>query len=329
MEEFTQTGRSVTVRTVTGGGEKTSAAYLKRWEQLWARYARKNLAPEWPGFIAWLESCRPALRPATWRQYRAAVVYVLYLQNVPDASSLHARLMEQPLAIQDRHDLPARTSSYKSKTLKNADMDALVKHLGEHGGRWDIMTGQWLVWGLMTGLRPIEWQFVGAHQDEKEVILRVHNAKYDEHRAHGPERTVHVNLTGAGQEALLEFIRTVQTGEFTEVYEGCRLALWRATRALWPRRKKQPSLYSARHQFAADAKSAGLAPEVIAALMGHAVTSTHQVHYGKRRSGRGCILVEAEAADVARVVERTQHKNTIEGRKTSLTPVKQGGSVRT
>ncbi|MGD9889291.1 MAG: integrase family protein [Halothiobacillaceae bacterium] len=61
-------------------------------------------------------------------------------------------------------------------------------------------------------------------------------------------------------------------------------------RALWPRRKKKISLYSARHQFAADAKSADLMPEMIAALMGYAVTETHQTHYGKRRFGHGRVM---------------------------------------
>jgi len=42
--------------------------------------------------------------------------------------------------------------------------------------------------------------------------------------------------------------------------------------------------------------------------MGHAVTTTHQTHYGKRRSGRGRVQVVAEASDVERVVERMQQK---------------------
>lgn len=299
----------MTVHTVTGGEGTSSAVYLRRWQQLWARYAREKKSSDWPGFIDWLVSRRTDLRPATWRQYRAAVSYVLDQQGVPDADLLHARLMERSLNPPKRGDFPPRTSSSKAKKLPKADMDALIRHLGTHGGCWDQLTGQWLVFGLITGLRPIEWRRVEAYPNGEEMILRVPNAKHDNRRAHGPERTVHVLLAEAGQKALIEFIQSVQSGNFEETYEGCRLALWRATKALWPRRKNRPSLYTGRHQFAADAKSAGLAPEAIAALMGHAVTSTHQEHYGKRRSGRGSVMVEAEAADVARVVERMQQKD--------------------
>lgn len=309
----------MTVATVTGGGGGKAAAYLQRWRQLWARYEHADSNPEWAGFIDWLISIRSTLRPATWRQYRAAVVHSMDLQQVPDRELFHARLMER-INLPDRKALPARTSSTKSKSLPNADMNALIQYLGARDGRWDMLTGQWLVFGMITGLRPGEWQRVKAYPSEDEVILRVANAKFDAQRAHGPERTIHVHIPPSMQGTLNEFIQAIQSEDFADVYEGCRIALWRATKALWPRRKKQPSLYTARHQFAADAKSAGLAPEVIAALMGHAVTETHQTHYGKRRSGRGRVMVEAEAADVMRVVERMQRNNMMELGKSPLAP---------
>lgn len=307
----------MTVATVTWGEGKKSAAYLQRWRQLWARYERADSNPEWAGFIDWLISIRSTLRPATWRQYRAAVVHAMGQQQVLGRESFHARLMER-INLPDRKALPARTSSTKSKSLPNADMNALIQHLGARDGLWDRLTGQWLVFGMITGLRPGEWQSVKACPIENEMILRVANGKFDAQRAHGPERTIHVHIPPSMQDTLNEFIQTIQAEDFADVYEGCRIALWRATKALWPRRKKQITLYSARHQFSADAKSAGLAPEVIAALMGHAVTETHQTHYGKRRSGRGSVMVEAEAADVMRVVERMQQRNLMDVGKTPL-----------
>ena len=299
------------MHTVTGGEGKKAAAYLLRWQQLWARYEREDQTSQWHRFIDWLLARRSDLRPATWRQYRAAVVFVLGQQAVPDAEYFHSRLMERPINPTSQKDLPARTSSSKAKTLPNADMAALIAHLSKHNGRWDQLTGIWLIWGSITGLRPIEWRDVEPERHEGEVILYVHNAKHDEQRANGPIRTVHVRHAEDALKSLLEFIERLQAGQFEEVYEGCRLALWRATKALWPRRKRRPSLYTGRHQFAADAKSAGLPPEAIAALMGHAVTETHQAHYGKRRSGRGRVLVEAEAADIARVIERRAQKSGV------------------
>ncbi len=309
------------MHTVTGGGVKKAAAYLLRWQQLWARYEREAQSSDWHGFIEWLLARRSGLRPATWRQYRAAVVYVLNLHAVADAEYFHARLMERPINPVSQRDLPARTSSSKAKTLPNADMGALVDHLSKHEGRWDQLTGLWLIWGSITGLRPVEWRDVEPQRHEGEVILSVHNAKHDAQRANGPIRTVHVRHSEEALASLLDFIKELQAEQFEEVYEGCRLALRRATKTLWPRRKKQITLYSARHQFAADAKSAGLAPEVIAALMGHAVVETHEAHYGKRRSGRGHVAVEAEAADIARVIKRRAQKSlAMQDTKASFNP---------
>lgn len=63
------------------------------------------------------------------------------------------------------------------------------------------------------------------------------------------------------------------------------------------------TLYSARHQFAANAKKAGLAPEQVAALMGHASMDTNQESYGRRVNGvPGGFGVEADAHDVKEVL---------------------------
>lgn len=300
----------VTVITVTGGAAKKAAAYECRWQQLWARYGKVDPNPKWSNFIEWLILIRPNLRPATWRQYRAAVVYVMNDRLVQDKNFFQSRLMERN-NLPECKSLPARTSSSKSKSISDADMDKLIQYLSVHNGKWDSLTGQWLVFGMITGLRPGEWCDVKVCSHEDGMILRVVNKKFDGQRAHGPERTIHVHISAHMQDALNVFIQTIQSEaeDFSVVYEGCRIALWRATKILWPRRKKRIALYSARHQFAADAKSAGLDPKVIAALMGHAVTDTHQTQYGKRRSGRGQLMVEADNADVTRVFERMQHKN--------------------
>lgn len=300
----------MTVRTVTGGVTKTSQTYARRYEQLWRRYASLGPTPDWVGFIDFLEQMRPQLRPATWRQYRAAVSHILKQSDIPNLAELQLKLMKQSTDLDVRKSLPARTSSNKCKTLTISDMDALLKHLGEHKGLWDKLTSRWIVWGLVTGLRPAEWQFVEARPSLGNMLhLVVLNAKFDEVRSHGPTRTVHVYVDASAHDDLIEFIGAMQNGNFAEKYGGCRLALWRATHALWPKRQKKPTLYSARHQFAADAKSSGLSPAEIAALMGHAVTSTHQTHYGKRRSGRGSVLVGPDSADVARVTSRmNEHK---------------------
>ncbi len=74
-------------------------------------------------------------------------------------------------------------------------------------------------------------------------------------------------------------------------------------------KRNRITLYSARHQFAANAKKAGLEPEDIAALMGHASIDTNQASYGRRASGTpGGFGVVADAHDVERVLEPSPPK---------------------
>jgi hypothetical protein len=50
--------------------------------------------------------------------------------------------------------------------------------------------------------------------------------------------------------------------------------------------REKITLYSARHQFIADAKASGLTLYEIAALVGHASIRTASEHYGKKKVGR-------------------------------------------
>lgn len=286
--------------------------YAARFDQLWGRYARQvgsAVSHDWPGFIAWLLTLRETLRPSSWRQYRAAVVYALHENDVPGADDLIAKLKQPRMDTRDTpKSLPPRTSSSKGKTLSSPDLHALADYLHDKSPKWGRLTVRWLTYGMLIGLRPTEWQGLKVDFSEDSLTLIVQNAKHDSQRAHGVERHVHLNLHPDHWFDFLSFVQEIQSHDYHEAYTGCRIALWRAARALWPRRKKQPSLYSPRHQFAADAKSSGLESSEIAALMGHSVTETHQAHYGKRRCGRGFVSVEADEGDVARVEQRMEQK---------------------
>ncbi len=56
------------------------------------------------------------------------------------------------------------------------------------------------------------------------------------------------------------------------------------TRRLWPRHKMYPSLYTARHMFAAAVKGSYSTVEV-AAMMGHASSATATQHYARPPKG--------------------------------------------
>ncbi len=282
----------------------TPSYYRKRFAQLKARYCHAHGCWNWDEFVTWITDLRPNLRPSTYRLYRAAIDQAIRDEHVANGPELSAR-MRAP--IQRSTNMALRTSARKAKSLSQDDWLCLLRWLMDTPGRWNVAAARWLAWGVLTGLRPIEWRravLSADHSNETGVMLHVQNAKCSHDRAHGPRRTLHLNLRQEDIQDLAEFMRTVQSS-YAEAYEGCRRAVWRAAGVLWPNRRRRPSLYSSRHQFAANAKAAGLLPEEIAAVMGHAITGTHQCHYGKRRCGHaGMVAVQADPSDVARVLAR-------------------------
>lgn len=284
----------------------TADSYQIHFEQLRARYERERGSWDWSAFIDWLIDRRTTLRPASFRKYRSAVVSVLQQQGGLWAAVLWERLRHEGKAAR-RCDLPRRTAAGKAKSLSSEDQHRLMMWLRGHRGKWDALTEDWLFWSIQTGLRPVEWRDATLHMHTSPVALNVRNARRSNGRAHGDFRTVHLQVDTEAMQALQAFMRRVQCDfDFDAAYQGCRRALHRAAHALWPRRHHHPTLYTGRHQFAANAKASGLAPEAVAALMGHAVTETHQTHYGKRRCGRGELFAMADARDVQRVLDRMQ-----------------------
>ena len=93
-------------------------------------------------------------------------------------------------------------------------------------------------------------------------------------------------------------------------YNGVRLTIHRIVRDIFPNRRKYPSLYSTRHQFAANLKAAEFTKCEIAALMGHAVDTTATMHYGRKRHGSGSFGVKPAADEVARIRVRSEPQSS-------------------
>jgi hypothetical protein len=164
----------------------------------------------------------------------------------------------------------------------------------------------WLVAGYATGLRPCEWRSAVLTEDEHaRPVLQVVNAKHTNGRANGATRTLALSgLRRQEREAVTLLLRAVaeRPGEFARLHRASADLLRAVNRELWPRRRGLTGLYSARHQFAADAKRV-LDRTEVAALMGHRTTRTAGLHYASRRHGRARPgLPRAQPDEVARVV---------------------------
>lgn len=294
-------------KTTKNINEKTATRYEKVSRQLRARYTRETgLEPEadCTAFQDWLRDRYTTLLPASRRQYYAALTHY-QREHHPDC--MPDRI---PEGLPDRKTIKnehgKRTSSAKAKSFPLKAGIAVLNALRNAADQsWDSVTyGVWAYHlfraGLRFGLRPVEWK--GArfiYIEDGELALEVPNAKNSHGRTFGPTRTLIVDedhlskidpLALESALWLTEQAYHMKDEDYQKILGGAeekmRFILKRCgTPCRLPR--GNITLYTARHQFAANAKSDGLSREEIAALMGHASIDTAGLHYGKRRSGRG------------------------------------------
>lgn len=193
------------------------------------------------------------------------------------------------------------------KKLPAEDLRKIHKQLVASRSRYAEPTGLLLEASLLTGLRPIEWSTCWIDESNPNVsVLMVRNAKNTNGRSHGLIRKLRLDgLTQNERRIVRSMVDIGQShqSDWNAFYEQMRKTLKRITKALWPRRKQRPTLYSARHQFTANAKAAGLTRVEIAALMGHASIETAGNHYGRRTAGIGSsgFHIEPDTQDLQNV----------------------------
>lgn len=296
--------------------EKTHQQYLKRGRLLVLRFRREtgntdegydNLNPV--EFVNWLFSLKPTLKATAWRPYRQSAKAILSSlphdeteaalamldADIGEAGTSEPKKKASSKQDVDRDKLPRRTSSRKEKKFPKEDFDRIISYL-KHFSRSGMasLLVDWLIAGVATGLRPIEWQATDVEVREdpnapggRHVWLYVLNAKATNGRANGVVRTL--NISGFRDETIRVVQRMSRNGnEFLidGVYDTkqsqCSQLLYSVSEKLF-KKKKVYSLYSARHQFVANAKSYHK-PESVSALVGHVVTETAVSSYGKKRS---------------------------------------------
>jgi len=302
----------------------TVAAYLKRGELLWNRAAVELvissaiLSPT--DFLTWMDSILPRYKPATRRQYIASIrewlmhIKISWTDYIADPLILDQAIRRSqqmqshnysPLVIPKKWG--TRTSSQKAKKI---DMDELlyaVKQSINMRGKWIRQGMRWMLVNVLVGLRPCEWRNATIKKVNGKLTLVVKNAKHTFQRSNGESR--HLDISGLRAIELRwvrMHLRSIEKcvgddGKWQQFYEAIRKTIRRVMRKLFPGMKKYPSLYSTRHQFAANAKFAGFSKTQVAALLGHASDITAGEHYGKKKHGSGGCRVKPDSFEVASV----------------------------
>lgn len=230
--------------------------------------------------------------PSTLRFNRAFIMRwmdTLLLQQ-PESETLKQAIntIRETRAKKNRKTDQKSTSSYKAKSIPQDHLKAMIDHCKTLRSEWATKAINYLQANILTGLRPCEWE-TALWVDTTTLIIR--NAKATNGRANGPTRMVTISAEDPLYEATKQHFLDLQAwrtagGEFDKYYENARKAIQRVNRSLWPTRtKRHYTLYTGRHQFAANEKAGGASKAEIAENMGHASDETAAKHYGKGRSG--------------------------------------------
>jgi integrase len=303
---------------------QTIDAYLKRGEQLWNRAAKatevrpEHLCPS--KYYKWLESILPNLKPATRRQYIASTrAFILSLRSNTTGISCGknelSEIINKCWIMQSFNYAPdvkykqwrGNTSSQKTKKVRLQEIAVLAEKSKNKKGKWIKPALIWMSANILVGLRPIEWRQAYLKFENSKIILVVMNAKNTNSRSNGQFRNLDITDL---EEAEITRIKTQLSIikyyvkddlSWNTYYSGVRHSLHLITREYLPNQRKYPSLYSTRHQFAANAKSEGMSKAEVAALMGHAVDTTASMHYGKKKHGSGKCFVRPDVQEVQKV----------------------------
>jgi hypothetical protein len=325
--------------------EKTHTGYLERGQQLIKRYRKQaglstsNILTVDPvHFVNWLFSIKPTITANAWRPYRQSAKAVLATiphddtekaiamidADISEAAETSTReASAEPVTGTDgRRKLPRKTSARKEKRFPKGDFDKVVSYLKYFSKSKHAETlADWMIAGVATGLRPIEWQATDLEiKDDPEstfgrhVWLYVVNAKATNGRGNGAHRTI--DLSGCRDETIAAVKRMSEVGmqwlidaEYDSMQSQCSQLLYSTCDRIFRTRPKVYALYSLRHQFVANAKTFH-GPASISAMCGHIVTDTAISSYGKKRSGWDPEDILDRAVPVAEEIAtvRQQHR---------------------
>jgi len=262
---------------------ETKHRYKKRAEQLIHRAVKElqRSDAEAVDVSNWLINKKHELSNSTWRQYRSSLNYYFELKthyfSIADAEMAIKLLAEHESDLCTKKG--NKTSSQKVKKLNRNDLINLIEFSRSNPSKLGKKAVNWLISGLITGLRPCEWEH--ANFDCTKKTLTVKNAKNTNGRSHGEARVIHLEDI---EDYYLLIIKLHMIdiknhkNNFSGYYSHCR---------------------------------SGATLEEIAALLGHASIKTATAHYGRRTAGiAGRFKVNANKHNVGKVKQLNTHLPT-------------------
>jgi len=289
------------IRSVDGGGvikptrtKETIKRYQEVGRSIMGRY-RRDTSMIWQddpfAFVAYIQKRTEEWRPSTWNLYKQGILMILKNEMAPvEVSHLidatHIKTDRERYA--DGKAKPRKKDGSESLLyIDDGIVDQYMELLKVSKSQMADLAIMFILVNREIGLRPVEWG--GAYLDGNRLFIR--NAKNTNGRSTGDFREMILSqeLVGMTKHAFaLRDLWIDEHDDWGEVQGKLKIFLrnFRRNHSL-PRM----TMYSTRHQFAANAKSA-LSQREVADALGHISDKTAGRHYGKRRKGRGSVGIK-------------------------------------
>jgi hypothetical protein len=278
-------------------------------------------------FLTWLLAKRETWADPSWVYNKSALIHTTSKIGL---RTLHARLLETDNkgGTGKTKRLPPNRRKTSAKKAKHVSEKALIAIINAYptlaNNYWAKCGLYFFVSSYYVGLRPCEYEksTLEYHRNASgslTLFLRVKNAKHTNGRAHGEYR--HIPLDNCNKDIIDVIAETIAISqspksaknkpiEFMKFKNYASAAFSDYTKKLFPNRKTTITLYTARHQFCANLKRAGLSQAEIAALMGHRNDATNGASYGKKRYGtKSRFIPRPLQQEVAKVIRTGRTTN--------------------
>lgn len=298
--------------------EQTKLAYSRRFQSLKRKFSKEagHIVSN-DEMVSMLIQRKAQYAMRSWRFYKACVMYVLKMNASQNYAAIELLADESSagLATESENGSGKKQKSIPAHIAKELVFNLRIGHnIGDKGRRYSADACNALLATILVGLRPSEWSTAEIRENRKgKLYLRVLNGKFNSVRANGKHREI--ELDGINQDELDVIQNTIASfKENSERYDIYVRELNRELKrglgelAALGRihyRYRNVSLYSARHQFAADAKSANLPYRAVAALLGHKSQKTASWHYARKTVGSGSIKVAPSDHSLAMVSNKS------------------------
>lgn len=244
-------------------------------------------------------------RPAYWRKLRNAILYSQiergHYDTAADVKGVYNPVTKPKTGVDRKMSESVGGKAGKpQKRLKKLPASDLEKLYGELMDRNDREVFAAVQLAEFTGCRPAEMLNIQCLDGG---IVFVEGAKKTEKGDRGLDRYLQLDQHQWEQvRASVATLKAADPGKAGTMHK-VQDRLNTATKALWPRRKTRPTLYTLRYSMGSELKASGLSKREVSYIMGHQSMQSVD-RYGDRRSGSGKTPIKpAPGADMSQVRE--------------------------